>query len=95
VSRADAARPPVQDLSETEAKAELRRLAEIIQHHDQLYYQKDAPEISDADYDELRRRNAAIEARFPHRVRADSPSRRVGTAPAGGFAKVTHPKPML
>jgi DNA ligase (NAD+) len=78
-----------------EAKAELRRLAKIIQHHDQLYYQKDAPEISDADYDELRRRNAAIEARFPHLVRADSPSRRVGTAPAGGFAKVTHPKPML
>ena len=53
------------------------------------------PEISDADYDALRRRNAAIEQRFPHLVRANSPTQRVGGAPAGGFAKVRHRLPML
>jgi DNA ligase (NAD+) len=86
---------PVDALSEAEAGAELARLAAEILHHDQLYHAKDAPEISDAAYDELRRRNAAIEARFPGLVRADSPSRRVGAAPAAGFAKVTHSTPML
>ncbi|HTT78859.1 MAG TPA: NAD-dependent DNA ligase LigA [Stellaceae bacterium] len=86
---------PVDELSDEEAGAELARLAAAIAHHDQLYYAKDAPEISDADYDELRRRNAAIEARFPELIRADSPSRRVGAAPAAGFAKVTHRVPML
>ncbi len=82
-------------LSEAEAKAELQELAREIAHHDRLYYEKDAPEISDAQYDELRRRNSAIEARFPELVRADSPSKRVGAAPAAGFAKVRHPHPML
>ena len=86
---------PVEALSEEEARAELARLAAAILHHDQLYYAKDAPEISDAAYDELRRRNAAIEARFPELIRADSPSRRVGIAPAAGFAKVAHRVPML
>src|SRR5260370_512233 len=71
------------------------RLAAETLHHDQLYYAKDAPEISDAAYDELRRRNSAIEARFPELIRADSPSRRVGAAPAAAFAKVTHSLPML
>ncbi|HEV8680883.1 MAG TPA: NAD-dependent DNA ligase LigA [Stellaceae bacterium] len=87
--------PAVERLSEAEAAAELEKLAAAILHHDQLYYAKDAPEISDAEYDELRRRNTAIEARFPELIRTDSPSRRVGAAPASGFAKVTHPVPML
>jgi DNA ligase (NAD+) len=86
---------PVEALSETEAKAELKRLAAEIAHHDRLYYAKDAPEISDAAYDALRQRNAAIEKRFPNLVRADSPSQRIGAAPATGFAKVRHAKPML
>src|SRR4029077_15054027 len=85
---------PVELLTEEEAKGELARLAAEIAHHDQLYYAKDAPEVSDAEYDELRRSNNAIEARFPGLIRADSPSRRVGAAPAAGFAKVTHRVPM-
>ena len=64
-------------------------------HHDELYYAQDAPEISDADYDALRQRNAAIEARFPELVRADSPSKRVGAAPVEAFGKVRHGVPML
>jgi DNA ligase (NAD+) len=86
---------PIDDLTEEEARDELTRLTAEIAHHDQLYYAKDAPEVSDAEYDQLRRRNGAIEARFPELIRADSPSRRVGAAPATGFAKVTHRVPML
>jgi DNA ligase (NAD+) len=85
----------VADLTEDEAKAELKRLAETVARHDKLYHQKDAPEISDAEYDSLRRRNDAIEARFPDLIRADSPGRRVGAAPSQTFAKVVHAKPML
>ena len=84
-----------EDLSEQEAAEELKRLARELAHHDTLYYRKDAPEISDADYDALRRRNAAIEARFPHLIREDSPSSRVGAAPEAGFAKLRHRVPML
>jgi DNA ligase (NAD+) len=94
-ARKTAVQKPVGELTEAEAKTELKALAAEIAHHDELYHQKDAPEISDADYDALRARNKGIEARFPHLVRADSPSRRVGAAPSTGFAKVRHPHAML
>lgn len=86
---------PVETLTEEQAKAELQRLADQIAHHDALYHGKDKPEISDADYDALKRRNDAIEAQFPQLVRTDSPSQRVGAAPAGIFAQVVHARPML
>lgn len=86
---------PVDKLSDTEAAAELEQLAAEIARHDKLYYSKDAPAISDAEYDELRIRNAAIEARFPTLVREDSPSMRVGAAPAEKFGKVRHSVAML
>jgi DNA ligase (NAD+) len=86
---------PVDKLTAKQAADELARLAKEIAHHDELYHQKDAPEISDADYDLLRLRNDAIEARFPELRRPDSPSLRVGAAPATGFAKVTHARAML
>jgi DNA ligase (NAD+) len=85
----------VEDLTQAQAKAELKRLAQEIAGHDERYYQHDAPTISDADYDALRIRNNEIEARFPALVRADSPSARVGSKPARGFAKLRHAVPML
>ena len=86
---------PVSDLDETEAADELERLTREIAHHDDLYYRDAAPEISDADYDALRERNEAIEARFPHLIREDSPSLRIGAAPVETFGKVMHRVPML
>ncbi len=86
---------PVDMLSPDQAGSELERLAAEIAHHDALYYQEDAPEIEDAEYDLLRRRNEAIEARFPDLVRPDSPSLRVGARPAEGFAEIRHTVPML
>jgi DNA ligase (NAD+) len=83
------------DLTEAQAKAELARLAAEIAAHDKRYYQQDKPSVSDAEYDALRERNAAIEKRFPDLVRPDSPSRRVGAAPTGKFKKVRHALPML
>ncbi|MEZ0282225.1 NAD-dependent DNA ligase LigA [Methyloceanibacter sp.] len=86
---------PVDRLTEGEAAAELESLAREIAHHDALYYRQDRPEISDAEYDALRERNAAIEARFPHLIREDSPSARVGAEPVEAFGKVMHAVPML
>ena len=86
---------PVEDLTEEEAAAALAYLAAEIARNDALYHSKDAPEISDADYDALKRRNDAIEARFPELIRADSPSRRVGAAPSETFTAVVHARPML
>ncbi len=91
----DASKIPVEKLTEAQAKAELKRLAAAIGEHDKRYYQEDAPTVSDAEYDALRRRNEEIEARFPDLMRADSPSRRVGAQPASKFAKVRHAVPML
>ena len=85
----------VAGLTEAQAKAELKRLAAEISAHDKRYYQQDAPTVTDAEYDALRQRNAAIEALFPDLVRADSPSQRVGAAPTGKFEKVRHAVPML
>ena len=85
----------VESLTAETAKIELERLATEIARHDALYHQNDAPEVSDADYDALRARNAAIEARFPDLVREDSPSLRVGAVAAEKFDKVTHAVPML
>lgn len=93
--REDVATIPVDQLTDKTATTELRRLAREIARHDTLYHQKDAPEISDADYDALVLRNRAIEARFPELQRKDSPSRKVGAAPAEGFSKVAHRRPML
>ncbi len=82
-------------LSADEAAEELARLAAEIAGHDRRYHAEDAPTISDAEYDALRRRNAEIEARFPELIRADSPSRGVGAAPSGTFGPVVHARPML
>ncbi|MFL4470985.1 NAD-dependent DNA ligase LigA [Tateyamaria armeniaca] len=89
------ANTPTRDLSQDEAQAELARLAEVLAKANRAYHTKDAPEISDAEYDALKRRNAEIEARFPHLKRSDSPSEQVGAAPAEGFSKVTHAVAML
>ena len=86
---------PVEDLTLLEASAELAALAAEIAKHDRAYHEQDAPVISDAEYDALRQRNDAIEARFPDLVREDSPSRRVGAGPADAFGKVRHAVPML
>ena len=82
-------------LTESEAADALQRLADEIAGHDLRYYQDEAPTVSDADYDALKRRNGEIEARFPHLVRDNSPSLRVGAARADKFAPVEHGAPML
>ncbi|RZM07127.1 MAG: NAD-dependent DNA ligase LigA, partial [Sphingomonas sp.] len=79
---------------EQDAEAELKALAAEIGRHNRLYHTDDAPEVSDAAYDALVRRNAALEKAYPHLVRADSPNTQVGAAPAGHLAKVRHARPM-
>jgi DNA ligase (NAD+) len=87
--------PDIDALTEGEAAAELARLAAAMAEADARYYREDAPTLTDAEYDALKRRNLALETRFPDLVRADSPNRRVGAAPSEQFAAVTHGAPML
>jgi DNA ligase (NAD+) len=87
--------PDVDTLTKAQAKVELKRLALEIESHDKCYYQEDAPKVSDAQYDALRQRFNAIEARFPELVTSESPSQKVGAQPSGRFAKVRHAVPML
>ena len=82
-------------LTREEAQAELARLARLLRAANAAYHQSDAPEITDAEYDALKRRNAGIEARFPDLKRGDSPTEQVGAAPSDGFQKITHSVPML
>jgi DNA ligase (NAD+) len=85
----------VAKLTKAQAKVEHMRLALELEGHDRRYYQEDAPSVSDAEYDALRQRFNAIEARFPEFVTSDSPSQKVGAAPSGRFKKVRHALPML
>jgi DNA ligase (NAD+) len=91
----DIAKLPVDDLTEKQAKAEHARLGGEVAEHDRRYYQDDAPSVSDAEYDALRRRYGAIEQRFPQLRTLDSLTQRVGVAPSARFAKVRHAVPML
>jgi DNA ligase (NAD+) len=86
---------PVERLTEAEAAEELERLAAALAAANRAYHTLDAPDLSDAEYDVLKRRNAAIEAQFPDLVRADSPSAQIGAAVAEGFGKIRHTVPML
>ena len=90
-----AASEPAAGLTEAEARARLAELARQLDEADRAYHQADTPVLSDADYDALKRENAALEARFPHLKRADSPSDSVGAAPAEGFSKHTHAQRMM
>jgi len=87
--------PDVAGLSKAQARTEWKRLALELEEHDRLYYQEDAPKVSDAEYDALRHRFNAIEKRFPEFVTEQSPSQKVGAAPSGRFRKVRHAVPML
>src|SRR4030088_1933761 len=87
--------PDPATLTKAQAKGEHKRLALELESHDRAYYQEDAPKISDAGYDALRRRFNAIEARFPEFVTSSSPSQKIGAQPSGRFAKVRHAVPML
>jgi DNA ligase (NAD+) len=94
-STSDQSEMSVDALTERQAKAEHARLEAEIAEHDRRYYQEDAPTVSDADYDKLRRRYGAIEARFPQFRTLESLTQRVGAAPSARFAKVRHAVPML
>lgn len=86
---------PVAELSPRQAKLEHARLEEEIAAHDKRYHQQDAPSISDAEYDALKKRLLELEETFPDLKSLMGVSSRVGAAPAAGFAKVKHSKPML
>ncbi len=90
-----AAEIAVEDLTPAQAGAELLRLAAMIGRANTAYHGEDAPDLSDADYDALKRRNAAIEARFPDLKRSDSPTNQIGAAAAEGFGKIPHRVRML
>ncbi len=92
---ADVSLIPIADLTDAQAVEELERLADALAAHDLAYHQQDAPTISDGEYDVLKRRNLDIETRFPHLIRDNSPSMRVGAARAEQFAPVEHGVPML
>ena len=85
----------IQKLTKPEAGRELARLADLLSRANRAYHSKDAPEISDAQYDTFKRRNTEIEQRFPELKRADSPSDLIGAAPTEGFSKVSHEVRML
>src|SRR6056297_2419461 len=85
----------VEDLTEREARDELVSLSRILDEANRAYHAEDAPAMSDAEYDRLKRRNVEIEARFPDLKRDDSPTEQVGAAPAEGFSKVRHSIRML
>ena len=85
----------VETLTEDQARKELARLVTEIKLADAAYYGDDAPHLSDAEYDALRQRNLAIEARFPELKRSDSPSDKVSGAISDGFGKIEHGVPML
>jgi len=95
MARRDKSEPSVEDLTEKQARAEHTRLAAEIAEHDRRYYQEDAPTVSDAQYDALRRRYSAIETRYPQLRTAESLTQHVGAAPSARFAKVRHAVPML
>lgn len=82
-------------MTEIEASAELQKLAELIAYHNDRYHRDDAPEISDAEFDAFVQRNAALEKNFPHLVRADSPTNKIGASPKSVFGKIKHREPML
>lgn len=95
MSKSDFSKLDVAALTTEQAESELARLAECLAAANTAYHRDDAPEISDAEYDALKSRNLAIEARFPELKREDSPSEQVGGAVAEGFSKVTHAVRML
>lgn len=92
---ADTSTIDVSSLTQDDARIELERLAQVMAHHDQLYHNNDAPEISDAEYDALKRRNLEIETRFPDLKLENSPSNKVGAPVASGFSKISHNVAML
>ncbi len=85
----------IEDLNEAQALKELARLAQILLQANDDYYQADAPQLTDAEYDRLKRRNLAIESRFPDLKRLDSPTEQIGAPISDGFSKAVHSVRML